>query len=73
MQPPPKSIVIFFGKPCKGVTVTVAQLSTFKVEVAVTGLLPEKLLSIPASFNTYSASEFKLSEIAWSPLNSKVV
>src|ERR1022692_3778274 len=72
-QPDPKSILMFLGKPTSGVTVTVAQAGRLPIgDVIPVGVEPEKLLSTDACVNTFSASEFKLSEIALSVLSSVV-
>jgi hypothetical protein len=72
-QPVPKSMVIVFGNPWAGVTVTVAQAGKFPIgEVTPVGVDPAELLSTEACVKIFSASAFKLSDIALSVLISVV-
>ena len=73
VQPVPKSIVMLFGKPWAKDTGTIAQGGKFPIgELIPTGVDPEKLLSMAAWFKTFSASAFKLSDVALSMPNSTV-
>ena len=71
LQPVP--IVMLFGKPWAGDTVTVAQAGKSLIGGLIpTGVDPEKLLSMAAWFKTFSASAFKLSDTTLSVPNSTV-